>query len=277
MYYIRTEYCPHCSRYAEIHYYDHDEPIIKHNGRSDAFAYRGPALIQEIQTLIQYCDCCAKDPNATRYLKLGIPLDKFLEYCTDKEYAKRLEKTIAKLLDKARRDGQKGEIIDMAEIERDDQHFLQTMVTLQADGKRMLRGEDLGRRKRKEETAKKLQRWLSGIGRRKQQHSGQDSHTAPSTSDDAGRQIQVDEKSFWIEPPDRDFLEDENGAHQDDAHQGDAHQDGDNENHVHEADTHQGDAHPGDAHQDDDHEDHPHEDQADNHGTTKMSNLELQH
>jgi len=313
MYFIRPSYCPYCSKFAESHYYDNDEPITDINGNPGLFTYRGPALIQELQVVIQYCDDCAKGPDATRYLKLGIPMDKFLEYCTDEEYARRLKKIIAQLLDRSRRKGEKGKIIHRAQIERDNQQFLQTMVTLQADGKRLLRGEDLGRRKRKEETAKRLHRWLSGIGRGRQQHPGQMPDTAPSASNDAGRHTQVDEKSFWVGVPDREGDEDENDAHESVPHEEAPHEEDPHDNHAHENDNHahgnghhthgsnnhahetdghgdeahKGEPHEGEAHHDQPHaddthadeprEDEPDKDDTDDAVTTKMSSLEFGH
>jgi len=212
MYVIRTSFCPHCNTYEEFHDYDNDQPIAERDDRLCEFTYRGPALIQEVQTVIQYCDVCAQDPSASRYLKLGIPLDKFLEYCNDEEYAKYLEKTITRVRDEFKTEAEKGEIINMVDIERDDEHFLQTMVTLQADGKRMFMGEDLGRRKHKGEKVKKWQRWLSGIGRGRQQKTARVPDTTPSSSEEQGRKPCLDEKMFWIDVPDRDSINDEDDA-----------------------------------------------------------------
>ena len=254
MYFIRTAYCPYRDHFTETHFYDNDdEPIIRPNGRPNAYTHRGPALIQELQTVIQYCDDCALKPAATRYLKLGIPLDKFLEYCDDKDYANELETIIGKLLDKCRRAGEKGQMTDRAEVERDEQHFRQAMVPLQADGKRMLRGEDLGRRKRKGETVKKLQKWLRGIGRGRQQHPDQVPDTAPSTSVDAGYHMRVNENNFWVGVPDPE----EDEGHQDEGHHEEARQ---------------YEAHDDDAHQDE----APQRHNVDA-GTTQTSILELRH
>lgn len=70
----------------------------------------------------------------------------------------------------------------MVNIERDDDHFLQTMVTLEAAGKRMCLSEDLGRRKHKGEKIKIWQRWLSGRGR--QEKTTRVPDTAPSPNQD---------------------------------------------------------------------------------------------
>jgi len=211
-------------------------------------------------------------------------MDKFLDYCNDEEYARCLKKIIAKLLDRSRRKGEKGEIIHRPQIERDNQHFLQTMATLQADGKRLLKGEDLGRRKRKGETVKKLQRWLSGIGRGRQQHPGQMPDTAPSASNDAGRHTHVDEKSFWVGVPDREGDDDENDAYEsvpyeevpheevpheevpheeapleEAPHEEAPHEEAPHEEAPHEEASHREDLHDNHAHETDGHDDDPYE------------------